>query len=835
VASSNPPVSPSYPVGYNRFTIQHLNEWGRRLSDSTFDAYTIFPVLPDAKVELLPSGASNLPGQAIGSKPLVRISFKPAHKAQAVRIRGTVRGQSFRFEAAVVSDESGSSLTVNSPRSLTEVSVSTEFPMNPGQAVSVLLTNIENPLTAGTSFWDITTFESFDPRLGHGPVSDEKLRVQGFDVVGDVPVQARTSSVQPNFYNTSGATLDLQYSFTEPMATGDRLLISAPTGYTFASNLVIVTGAFHIDALVIVGPTDIAGTYARQSQHVYRHSAATKYLYWRSAVRTWIFGNDPAQAYTGDDAGQVIVFAGGSFTDPVPPVTTPRLQAEWRQSNASGARITVSVMGEATILSTRDLMLAAAEEMAANAGASLVATVDLPASLQLIKTWLLRTQRSQDVGSVPPRYSATNEYGFVGFRLLWHNYFEIVPKVTASSALVPVLFAFDQPTSLPAKNLVTFILSAPAPISFPANCFSEAEAAKANKLFDTCKGGGTTASLTSNQPLNIKGFRDVLRVELMITLSSSTPSSNNWTLSTVIDQDAVTVPSGFGTAVGFEVTSMAAALKGCNQITVEAPAYFTFTPEGGVDAGSEIVIEPPTNQGFTASCFGLGFIPHPPICNQRPGEESLTFTLQPGAAAWSPGLAHTVSFGLTSAPRQVPDVINIWKITIRDATGAVRDSNHLVPGIELSASRLSAADKVTYAARTGNEYTVTISVKAQKDIPAGSIAEFRITAPTVFRMTMVKTDSSLPTDGHVGLESSSLAHVVLSNDAAVPAGEHVIEVSGEIMKPPIGAFQAVDPSWLFQAVRSDGKLQYQKVMGSSETDPMYLALSDRGSIRRLAA
>jgi hypothetical protein len=554
------------------------------------------------------------------------------------------------------------------------------------------------------------------------------------------------------------------------------------------------------------------------------------YLYWRAAVRRWIFGIDPSQAYSGDDPTQIVAFAGGSFTDPVPPVTTSSLQTKWRQE-ASNITVEVTIRGVAEMRNTRELELDIAEGMEPDAAASVEAPVDLPAKLQEVRTWLLRAERGG-------QYFATNEYGFEGFPLRWYNFFTVTPAFTASSALVPLTLTFQQETSLPAKNFATFVLSAPAPIFFPGDCFSPAQVALQNqqenlKLFDSCSGGGTEARLATQRPLNIKGFN--LTVELRVTLSVTTPrGSNTWTLATFVDDSAV--PNGFGTAPGFSVTVMPASLKGCNQITAEAPAYFSFTPMSAISLGSQIIIEPPPDQGFISSCFGLGAIPRPPDCFQRPGEDTLTFTLAEGvgAAEWAANVVHTLSFGLTNAPRAVPDVINVWKITILDPSGDVKESNKEVIGMELSASRLSVPNTIVYTSNQGlsSSSTATILVAAEKDIAAGSYMDFRITPPAAFEISGVKASPSLPVDVDTTDGSFSSVRLVLPNDAVILRGTHRITVEGQIVAPPqnLGAFQAVDPSWLFQAFNAEGKAQYQKVLSSTQDDPMFMALSDRGVI-----
>merc|ERR1719160_588394 len=330
----------------------------------------------------------------------------------------------------------------------------------------------------------------------------------------------------------------------------------------------------------------------------------------------------------------------------------------------------------------------------------------------------------------------TNDMKFEGFPLLRHIPFSIEPAQITPGANTRLVLFFDQTETLKSDGgVVKLELVAPPSYLFSAVCLSESELSNPTRIFQNCVGAANVATLVSIDPTLVKGTR--LRSELMVKLPLQTPMANRWSLTIFLDDSA----SSFGQSetMGFEIIPMDVSFKGNNKLGKESSGYFTFKPNRRVQAGWQIHITPPVNQGYGVSCWGLRKISLPKLPKCMTVRTSDTLALEiPEGGELQGGFEYTVGVGVTNADRLIVDRVNLWSVVIYDQDGATQDSNHEVMGLKLGSMHIDVAERVMLQDRgrvePGSEVQIRVSITVSKDIAAGAVTEFQLFPPKNFEI-----------------------------------------------------------------------------------------------------
>jgi len=792
-------------------------------------AYPIVPLLGDAKVELVPAGTLGVISEAVGSESSIRITFTPSGEARTVFIQGAVSGESFRFSSCTPRDDATDEkviLLINE-REYSKLIVTLPRALEAGKPMSILLENMGNPGLQGTSSWNVTTYQLYDPVLGPRFVVNQKTGIAGLEVLGYISVLT-TSTLRPKYYSKEGAILTLNFMSSVQLEQGDEVVIASPRNYAFDNNLFNVTGSLVVADLKLVGPvagpaagflgsyvqvanvTTFEATYLSaggtlsDTAQIYRKTDNSTYLYKLPGEMRWAIGDVPGQKVSGK-TGEALLTA-----------STLVGQAGWQVGETVGNTsafsdapdVYVTAQGTTALISggARQLAIRLGKAVPVASTAAVLATLSLPIEEQSARNWRVSVRRGVD-----NKVYATNDMQYAGFSLLWEISFQAVPALTAPKAQTSLLMAFDQERRLLAQKSVRYVLTSPKSFRFPASCLSAAERQKSPAgLFGQCVGSSNVATMVSTDPSRIKGRKDTLRVELTVVLPEETPLMNTWTLAFFLDASSVNL--GFGESAGFSIAAMPVSFKGSNQLSLSAPAFLTIRPWRAVKVGSSIHITPPSGQRYEVSCYLLQKVNLPmlPQCSIAARTGALVLSLiangKQGGGQLDAGRSYTMGIGVTNAGRTIPDAMNRWTVVIYDSEGNVQDANYQVPGERLRSIRMSVENNMVWERLTGTTYRASVPITLSHNLAAGLISELRVTPPVSFTIStdLWKVSAALPVASEPRLDGGVL--VVPLSTVTLPRGSHTIQVTGSL-----DTSGNPDSTWLFQARRGE-EVIYQHVL-----------------------
>jgi len=836
LTTQNPDSTPAL----NFYSLEHASREGRVFSSSAINAYTIVPLLENVQVLLRPSGDLGVASQAEGSDSAVQISFVPRGVALAVIIEGKVLTSSFRFTSVYPTDVvTGARLTVNK-REFSKIILSMPQPMVPDQEIRILLHRIGLPLTSGISMWNVATYANYNSVLGPQVKVNEMLNIVGFDVLGYISVLT-TSTLKPKeYYGLQDASCELYFHSSVPMARGDKVLITAPRNYAFQSGLVSSGGAFRPMHVVVEdaagqAPT-VSGGYVllEAVEHlgvdgpVFRQNTGLHYMYPLVDVGAWAISATAGQEVSGRVGECIAKPSVVTF-----PFVTEIQAMQWEVGIGTGwvPAPGLNVLAEGGLESGgRNLVLELGAELPTTTTAAIVAPLALPSEEQVERNWLFRAQRGSD-----RVFYATNDWQYSGFALLFKVTFSVTPSLQAPRAQSVMTLAFEQRMRLRAERSVRYELSGPTSFRFPPNCFASTELLKTKQLFFRCIGASSTASLVSTTPSDIKGLSDVLQTDLVVNMPAETPLLNLWILHYYLDESSIY--SGQGESIGFNIVPMNVSLKGNNQLSATAPAYFTIQPQHDVSAGFSIRITAPISQRYGMSCWSVrqGTLPKMPQCTEPGSYTAVELKLAEGGELVA-GRTYTIGVGVTNSARTIPQPMNRWSVVIYDDFGNVQDASYTVDGMELTSLRLMVPDEIVLEEASNGVLAYRIPIVLRRTLPLVLVSVLRVTPPADFRITGLEASAglllvlpALASDrepkavvagaggGESATEARGSVHLLPGVAAELPLagsaqrGNHALRVTGV---PAMAPAQGSDGTWLFQAVGGDGKVHFQHVLAS---------------------
>jgi hypothetical protein len=232
-------INPARTPAMNFFAIKHLKPNDSVYASRLISGYVILPQLKDVNVYLAPPPPPSppppalklpSPSEAVGSISTVVIKFVPESSATHVGVVGRVDDINY-FDMT----------DVHVPSSITTVSQDAQRWAGKMVCVEYVLTqvtlyHVTNPMVAGMSIWDITTFvggTDFSNRM------DQKLGVEGFPVLGRLTVKI-SSTVRPNFYGGRRATANFNFFSSVPLVAGDTLYITRPLSFELYDKTLVV-------------------------------------------------------------------------------------------------------------------------------------------------------------------------------------------------------------------------------------------------------------------------------------------------------------------------------------------------------------------------------------------------------------------------------------------------------------------------------------------------------------------------------------------------------------------------------------------------------------------
>jgi hypothetical protein len=216
----NPPRTPAM----NFFAVKHLKPDDTVYASRLIPGYVILPQLENVRIYLAPPIF-----EAVGTYSTVVLKFIPESMGTHIQVKGEVDGQAFDMSA------------VTTPRAIEIIhrdahGFQGKMAIAEKKETQVTLYSVHNPMRAGMSTWDLTTFSGgveFDQRM------DQKLAVEGFPILGRLKLKP-ASSVRPNFYGTRRAIANFFFESTLELVAGDRLVLIRPQNFAYYDRTLMV-------------------------------------------------------------------------------------------------------------------------------------------------------------------------------------------------------------------------------------------------------------------------------------------------------------------------------------------------------------------------------------------------------------------------------------------------------------------------------------------------------------------------------------------------------------------------------------------------------------------
>lgn len=209
----NPPRTPLD----NFFRLQHLKPNDEVYASRLVPGFQILPQLRDVDVF-----QAEPKMEAVGSQSVVVLRFVAETEADRVQVSGRVDNEPFHMSAVT-------SLDTVTVLAQDETTFTVAMDIARDVTTQVVLFNVGNPLVAGPSVWDITTFSGgleFDNR------HDQKLGTVAFPILGRLTLKP-SSSVSPNFYGKRRAIANFNMESSVLLHVGDVLRLRKPPGFGF--------------------------------------------------------------------------------------------------------------------------------------------------------------------------------------------------------------------------------------------------------------------------------------------------------------------------------------------------------------------------------------------------------------------------------------------------------------------------------------------------------------------------------------------------------------------------------------------------------------------------
>ena len=236
-------VNPSTQPVPNVFLLtQYSTKLGSVVASRLIDGFSIYPKLinPSLVFGTVPAIAGS------NSLTMLNISFAPLSTANMISLSGT--NSIFSTIYADFSDL-GVVVTQIFSTSISPLSIVSRFPKNitlgqiamvPGTSVSLVILNVRNPSTAGTTKWHLTTYMS-----SMSNKRDEIWNVDGPRILGKITILPNLCSVTPNLYKSVKARAIFAFTTSIDLDAGSIIVLTPPPGYVLIeSSFIEIMGVY---------------------------------------------------------------------------------------------------------------------------------------------------------------------------------------------------------------------------------------------------------------------------------------------------------------------------------------------------------------------------------------------------------------------------------------------------------------------------------------------------------------------------------------------------------------------------------------------------------------
>jgi len=826
--------------------LEHLDTTGEVVSVAALDAYDVVPLLSNVSLVLVPGGDEGEIAQAISHLSVVNISFIALEQSAVVEIMAAVGDATFTFSSCTPQD--GFDETILEVNERTEdYIVFTKGGMTPGTLVSILLTNIRNPVDFGNAFFNISTYLEYNIVVGPRFKVNEILNVPAFPIVTFLGVRPQPTSFLSTYYwSSTGVTATLAFgSSVSEIRRGMQMRITAPDLYVFEESSFHIDGQMHPAEVevsgLLVGSEEMMGTYLINETYLrdsvttevpmYQQLNGSNYLYWLAEAMVWAISPNLSLNVTGEP-GQAylpITFPATASSDYVPSVCAAN--ALWKVGSGIGwLDATDSITkGKGSLTANNSIEFSGLADLDVEEDVAFIGTMTLrenPTILsvdinaQVARNWLFEMFDFDGEVNL-----ATNDYKFTGFQLLYPvegersgssdaDEISLQAGVRAPGATTSLKLIFSQVNAITA-TAARFRLVAPSGFTFPSSCLAIPQSLQCNNgeeipeavtnanpasFFADCVGSANRANLETRVPGQI--VRNCIPVDIQVNMATETPTDNTWQLQLLLDNSEVVM--GSGSISGFEIQPMSSFLRSSNQQNEFAVGFFTFTPQSQVEATWVIRVYAPPQAGYRVTCFGVEQVnlPAMPECTEVLGFDNELVELRVGEILTA-GTAYTVGVPITNAEKTIPARVNLWRIDIVDITGAISDSTRDIEGAELLSAPLRVPDRLV-----------------QGSSSTSFIIPFEVTAPNVLVSSVIIQSATRAEIESVEVpEGLLLANATVTiqraaQEVSIPASTGLaVGIYNVVFETPNWTpQQGVDETWTIQAYDPVQKLLFQHIM-----------------------
>jgi hypothetical protein len=174
------------------------------------------------------------------------------------------------------------------------------------------------------------------------------------------------------------------------------------------------------------------------------------------------------------------------------------------------------------------------------------------------------------------------------------------------------------------------------------------------------------------------------------------------------------------------------SIKGNNQLGMDGPVFFTFTPSRSAERKATIIVEAPRRGGATyeLNCkhvYQIG-LPKMPSCLVQPGKKYM-LTLVVSNSTIVSERAYTFGIGVLNPGEPPPTESNLWALTLRDREGAVIDSNRNIQGMTLKSFPVQTYGFGWSEVQEGSISRIRIDILVTKYIEPNSVSQIQIISP----------------------------------------------------------------------------------------------------------